>query len=100
MFKGCWNRRPQWTAVTDAVTLRTAKDMVPVYTVETEIHQHAENVRPQVCATKPQRGLTQARGSRQARLPVQKCVKQTASTDLIPPILPTCHVYYAVHAHD
>ena len=51
--------------------------MVPVYTVEKpEVHPHAENVQPQVCAMKPQRGMPQAKGSRQTRLPGQKCVKK------------------------
>ena len=67
-----------------AVTLHIVKDMVPVYVVEKlEVHPHAENVRPQVCATKSQRVLTQTRGSRQARLPGQKFVKQTASTHMM-----------------
>ena len=59
----------RWTAVTDAVTLHIAKDMLLVFTVETpEVHPHAENVRPQTCFTKPQWGMmSQARGSRQAR---------------------------------
>ena len=50
----------RWTAFTDAVTLHTAKDVVPVYTVEKlEVHPHAENVQPPVCSTKPQRGSSQ-----------------------------------------
>ena len=54
---------PRWTAFTDAITLHIAKDTVPVYTVEPEVHPHAENIQPQVCATRPQWGVTQARGS-------------------------------------
>ena len=66
----------RWTAVTDGVTLHMAKDMVPVYTVEKpEVHPHAENFQPQVCAMKQQWGLSQARGRRQACVPGQKCVK-------------------------
>ena len=68
-------------AVTDVVTLHITKDMVPVFTVEPEVHPHAENVQPQVCATKPQWVL--CRGSRQACIPCQKCVKKTASTHLM-----------------
>ena len=72
-----WEERVPWTALTGAVTLHIAKDMVPVCTVEKpEVHPHAENVRPQVCAMKPQWGMSQARGSRQALLPGQKCVKK------------------------
>ena len=65
-----------------AVTLHIVKDMVPVYAVEKlEVHPHAENVRPQVCATKSQRVLTQTRGSRLAGLPGQNCVnRQQAHT--------------------
>ena len=59
----------------DAVMLHIAKDTVPVYTVEKpEVHRHAENVQPQISATKPQWGMPQDRGSRQARLPGQKYV--------------------------
>ena len=47
------------------------------HTVEKpEVHPHAKNFQPQVCATKPQQGMSPARGSRQARLPGQKCVKK------------------------
>ena len=47
------------------------------------LHPHAKNFQPQVCATKPQRGMSQAKGSRQALLPGQKCVKKTAVTHLV-----------------
>ena len=48
----------RWTAVTAAVTLHITKDTVPVCTVKKqEVYPHAKNVRPQVCATKPKRGL-------------------------------------------
>ena len=57
----------RWTVFTNTVTLHIVKDMVPIYTVEnTEVHPHAENFGPQVCATKPQQGISRARGSRQA----------------------------------
>ena len=70
-------KRSQWTAFTDAVTVHIAKDIVPVYMVEKpSVHTHAENVRPQVCAMKPQWGMmSQARGGRHARPPGQKYVK-------------------------
>ena len=49
----------RWTAFMGAVTLHIVKDMVPVYAVEKpEVHPQAENVRLQVCATKPQWVLT------------------------------------------
>ena len=46
---------------------------LPVYTVENQ-----KNFQPQVCATKPHRGMSQARGRRQARLPSQECVKKNS----------------------
>ena len=40
------------------IAYNNAKYIVPVHRVEKlEVHPHAENVRPQVCARKPQWGL-------------------------------------------
>ena len=82
----------RWTAVTDTGTLHIAKDMVPVYTAEKpEVHPHAENFRPEVCARRLQRGMSQTRGSR----PACKIVGKHTSC---PVHLPPCDVYYTLHA--
>ena len=88
----------QRSAVTDAVTLHIAKDMLLVYTVEKPGGSSTcwKCRTPGLCygaAVAPR-----ARGSRQARLPGQKCVKKTSSTHLMSCTSTTCLVYDAMHA--
>ena len=78
--------------------LHISKDKVAVYTVEKpEVHPHAENVRSQVCAKRPQRGFEPEETDRLLFLAKNVFKRMPAHTSC-PVHLPTCDVYNAMHA--
>ena len=72
--------------------------MLPAYTVEKpEVHTHAKNFEPQVCSMNLQRDLKPDEVDRLVFLAKNVLKRQQAHTSC-PVHLPTCDVYYAIHA--